>query len=793
MRTPTGLVFVSNTGDCTTAFPCALGVVPAGATRTITATFTVPPGYSGPSPIENVTDVSSTTVDTNTANNAATAVTTLNRDADVEVTKTVPSSSVLVGDEILVTINALNHGPNPATGIEVTDSLPAGFDFVSASASQGAYDPATGAWSVGSLAVGETAQLVLTAKVTAPGVITNLAVKTGQNEPDPIVGNDSAAAGTTATPAADLAGRQGGRSPRRAGGRDADIHGSCNESRTESGDGRHDRGCVARRALVRVGCRLRKARTTRRLASGRSGHSIRPAQATLTLVARVDQPGALVNNASMASQDQIDPNPINNSDAESVNAAPAADLRVTKAVSDAAPGVGALVTYTIAVTNLGPDDATSAEVSDVLPAGVAFVSARASQGSYDAGTGIWTLGAVPATRTEILTVTGRVTELGTLVNTATRQSSTPVDPNAANDTGTATLTSSVVADLSLTKTPSVPAAAAGTSFTWTVAVVNNGPSTAVGASVTDSFPAPFTGVTWTCTASSGSRCASPSGTGTIATTVDLLAGGSATFVATGLSAPVGSSPLVNVATVAVAAGTTDPDLSNNSDTSAVGLASLADVQVTQAGPSFLAPGTSGGLPHHDRQCRTVADPEHDPDGADSARLLAGDRSWCMLEPSLRGWSACARRIARSHCDALPARRLCRSSDGDRASACRKRSLRSTSREQCRQRSDDRHAARRSVDHQDRADNCRSWSASDLCGHGRQCRTLCRDRRHRRRSDSGRIDVGVNERRLHDRLPLRSGDDAAWYDANHRRNLHRGGGNCGSSGNHQRGDRPQWNQ
>ena len=318
-----------------------------------------------------------------------------------------------------------------------------------------------------------------------------------------------------------------------------------------------------------------------------------PAQATLTLVARVDQPGALVNNASMASQDQIDPNPINNSDAESVNAAPAADLRVTKAVSDAAPGVGALVTYTIAVTNLGPNDATSADVSDVLPAGVAFVSARASQGSYDAGTGIWTLGAVPATGTEILTLTGRVTEPGTLVNTATRQSSTPVDPNAANDTGTATLTSSVVADLSLTKTPSVPVAAAGTSFTWTVAVVNNGPSTAVGASVTDSFPVPFTGVTWTCTASSGSRCTSPSGTGTIATTVDLLAGGSATFVATGLSAPVGSSPLVNVATVAVAAGTTDPDLSNNSDTSAVGLVSLADVQVTQAGPSFLAPGTSG--------------------------------------------------------------------------------------------------------------------------------------------------------------------------------------------------------
>ena len=77
--TPPGLTWVSTTGACTTPFPCTLGVVPAGGNLTITATFTVPPDYSGPSPIANVTDVSSTTVDTNTANNTATALTTVNR------------------------------------------------------------------------------------------------------------------------------------------------------------------------------------------------------------------------------------------------------------------------------------------------------------------------------------------------------------------------------------------------------------------------------------------------------------------------------------------------------------------------------------------------------------------------------------------------------------------------------------------------------------------------------------------------------------------------------------------
>ena len=145
-------------------------------------------------------------------------------------------------------------GPNPATDIEITESLPAGFDFVSASASQGTYDPATGAWSVGSLADGETAQLVLTATVTAPGAITNLAVKTGQNEPDPIVGNDSAAARTTATPAADLEVDKEVDRHDALGGRDADLHRSCHESRTESGDGHHDRGCVARWPLVCFSC-----------------------------------------------------------------------------------------------------------------------------------------------------------------------------------------------------------------------------------------------------------------------------------------------------------------------------------------------------------------------------------------------------------------------------------------------------------------------------------------------------------------------------------------------------------
>ena len=192
--TPTGLTWVSNTGDCTTAFPCTLGVVPAGATRTITATFTVPLDYSGASPIANVTDVSSTTLDTNTANNTATVETTLNRNADVAISKSVSPASVLVGQPTTFTVVVTNHGPARVTGLVVQDLLPAGLSFVSASASQGSYADATGAWTIGTLLNAQSATLTLEATVTVAGAITNRALVVARDQPDPVASNNSAAA-----------------------------------------------------------------------------------------------------------------------------------------------------------------------------------------------------------------------------------------------------------------------------------------------------------------------------------------------------------------------------------------------------------------------------------------------------------------------------------------------------------------------------------------------------------------------------------------------------------------------
>ena len=66
-----------------------------------------------------------------------------------------------------------------------------------------------------------------------------------------------------------------------------------------------------------------------------------------------------------------------------------ADLALAKTVSDPTPNVGDTITYTITLTDNGPDNATSVQVTDLLPSGVSFVSATPSQGTYRAARGLW--------------------------------------------------------------------------------------------------------------------------------------------------------------------------------------------------------------------------------------------------------------------------------------------------------------------------------------------------------------------------------------------------------------------
>jgi len=122
------------------------------------------------------------------------------------------------------------------------------------------------------------------------------------------------------------------------------------------------------------------------------------------------------------------------------------------------------------------------------------------------------------------------------------------------------------ADLSTVNTDAVTSVAPGSAVNYTIVVSNAGPDAVSGASVTDNFPAVLSGVAWTCAASNGA-CGAPSGSGNIATTLDLGSGGNATFIVSGtLAANLNGGTLANTASVALPAGTVDPVASNNSAT-----------------------------------------------------------------------------------------------------------------------------------------------------------------------------------------------------------------------------------
>ncbi|MEZ5465974.1 MAG: hypothetical protein R3F22_12280 [Lysobacteraceae bacterium] len=71
--TPPGLTWLSNSGDCVTAFPCALGDIVLDGSRTITSVFHIDANYSGPDPLINIASVSSDVTDPTPDNDASSA------------------------------------------------------------------------------------------------------------------------------------------------------------------------------------------------------------------------------------------------------------------------------------------------------------------------------------------------------------------------------------------------------------------------------------------------------------------------------------------------------------------------------------------------------------------------------------------------------------------------------------------------------------------------------------------------------------------------------------------------
>ncbi len=105
-----------------------------------------------------------------------------------------------------------------------------------------------------------------------------------------------------------------------------------------------------------------------------------------------------------------------------------ADLALTKTVDDATPSVGENVTYTLTVTNLGPQSTARVEVTDHLPECLALVGTDPA-GVYD--NWFWSVGKLRVGESKTLKITATVTAAcqGTVTNFAEVTASSLPDPD----------------------------------------------------------------------------------------------------------------------------------------------------------------------------------------------------------------------------------------------------------------------------------------------------------------------------------------------------------------------------
>jgi len=289
-----------------------------------------------------------------------------------------------------------------------------------------------------------------------------------------------------------------------------------------------------------------------------------------------------------------------------------ADLAITNDNGVSGLAAGGTATYTVTVSNNGPDDVTDATVVDTAPAGLTFgawscaVTNPGSGGSVVTACGFPSgTGNVNATVTlqpgAILTFTIDANvdsgASGSITSTASVAAPAGVfDAVSANDSASDTDPVNVLADLAIVVDDGQSSVFSGNGSVYMVTITNHGPATSVGAVLADPLAPGLAKTAVFCGPLPG-QCVAPP------TIIDLETAG---FVLPALTpgqtyqlqvfalVTAGSGTVTNAASVASSVGSIDPNPGNNaaSDTDVLTLAPVfADLSVTVTdGVSSVTPG-----------------------------------------------------------------------------------------------------------------------------------------------------------------------------------------------------------
>ena len=592
---PSDVMFVSATpdqGSCMQAagvVTCDIGTMGEGDIVQVDILVTAP---STAGAILNVAEVTSNFPDVNPDDNHTEIITQIisapvpTETSELLIIKSDTPDPVVVGTPLTYNLLIANLGPDDATGVVVTDTLPASVTFDSAAGCTEMSGVVT--CNVGALASGGVLSFAVNVTPNFTGVIFNIAQVSGDQQ-DPAPGNNVAGEATTVldtpviVPTADLfVLKSDFPDPVLVAnslvytifvsnfGPDT----AANVKLTDT----LPAGVTFVSAIPQQGnCGQAAGVVTCNL-----GDLALQESTTVILTVTPNVADTIVNIAEVSSDTQ-DPNPFDNISGESTLVIdspiviPTADLQVIKSDTPDPVTVGNTLNYQIIAVNTGPLDATGVVVTDTLPPGVTFISATPQQGGCAQAGGVVTcnLGTLALGMFTQIDISVIPNNTGAIVNIA-QIVGNEFDPTTSNNISTVTTDvdprpfippppggggDQPGSDLFITKFASPSPAEQGEQLNYTVSIGNLGPLDATGVTLLDILPA---GVTFVSANSSQGSCSESGGivTCNLGTLPDI--GDGIIAVIDIVVIPNGTGSVVNTATVE--ASQDDPNTSNNAAT-----------------------------------------------------------------------------------------------------------------------------------------------------------------------------------------------------------------------------------
>ena len=399
-----------------------------------------------------------------------------NPSSDLCIKKEVNASSANYLDIVKWTLTITNNGPDNASNVIVRDVLPEGFIYIGSTIG---YENNT--FTIKQVDVGQVIVIELLSKVNITGNFVNVANVTSDNYDYDLTNNEDDES-ITVNPASDLS-----------------VSKSVDESNPEYHDiviwtieVRNNGPDTAHNVIIKdllPGSLLWLDDDSSGRYNPLTGQldieSLEVGDEFIfNIECMVNGTGAIQNNVSVNCS-EYDYNLTNNEDNETIDVEKSADVSVVKMVNNTSPNYRELISWTLIISNNGPDKATDVYVEDALPEGLILVSYTATKGIYD--NGLWAMCCLEKGEEQRLEIITRVNKTGKITNLAVIHADEH-DSNMTNNQDNESVDVPLSADVEVMIVVNNTEPLFGEGVKWTVVVKNNGPDDASNVVLSEILP-----------------------------------------------------------------------------------------------------------------------------------------------------------------------------------------------------------------------------------------------------------------------------------------------------------------